>query len=65
MEGMNLHGQYDPRVYDELQNIGRRTVEIEHRVHTNSNTLWEVQELVNTNVEQAHEFYDHYYYHNP
>ena len=65
MEGMNLHGQYDMRIYDELQNIGRRTAEIEHRVHANSNVLWEVWELANTNFEQAHEFYDHYYYQNP
>ena len=65
MEGMNLHGQYDPRMYEELQNIGRRTAEIEQRVHSNSNVLWELRELVNTNTEEAHEFYEHYYYQNP
>ena len=65
MEGMHLHGQYDPWMYEELQNIGRRTAKIEQRVHSNSNILWELRELVNTNIEEAHELYEHYYYQNP
>ena len=61
MKGMHLHRQYDSQMYGELQNIGRRTAEIEQRVHSNSNVIWELRELVNTNTEEAHEFYEHYY----